>query len=161
MKIILILGSNMGDKVDVLKEARDANSTRIGKIIRCSSLYCTEPWGFICDDDFINQALMIQSQLSPEEALEEALRIENELGRVRNIKEGRYSSRVIDIDLLFCDQLIIDTPRLQIPHPRLTERRFVLEPLKEIIPDFVHPILHQTISECLENCPDECKVTLL
>lgn len=161
MNIVLLLGSNLGDKVKILKEARNEISSRIGKITRCSSLYTTEPWGFLSDDDFINQVVVVHSLLSPQEALEEALAIESLLGRVRKSSISRYTSRAIDIDILFCDHLIIDTPELQIPHPRLTERRFVLEPLNEILPNFIHPILYKTITECLNECPDKCKVTLL
>ncbi|MGL5683623.1 MAG: 2-amino-4-hydroxy-6-hydroxymethyldihydropteridine diphosphokinase [Marinifilaceae bacterium] len=161
MKTVLILGSNQGNKKAVLSNAIKMIKLRIGKVIQKSSLYSTEPWGFLSEDNFLNQVVAVETQLNPSDVLAQALQIELELGRVRVQTDQRYASRAIDIDVLFYDNLIIDTPNLQVPHPRLTERRFVLEPLNEIMPQFKHPILQISIAECLEICPDKCKVSLL
>lgn len=158
-KLFLLLGGNLGNKNQVFSQARKMLATKVGRIIAQSSIYETEPWGFDSEDLFWNQVVLVETILSPQQALEAALRIEKELGRTR--KSAQYSSRIIDLDLLFYDDLVLQTPQLQLPHPRMAERRFVLEPLAEIAPDKFHPETLETVAQMLGDCPDELKVSKL
>ena len=155
-KLFLLLGGNLGDKAKIFKKARTRLEDELGKMIRHSSVYETEPWGFQSDDLFWNQVLVLETRLSPPDVLKITKTIEVELGRVR--KAERYSSRMIDIDLLFYDDLVFHGSELELPHSRMIDRRFVLEPLAEIAPDMLHPVFRKTIIELLENCTDQLKV---
>lgn len=157
MQVVTIFGSNSGNKQELITQAIDRLS-RIGKIVLSSSFYETEPWGFECRENFLNQVTVFATALSPEKFLQACLDTEKHLGRVRSTDGPRYSSRPIDIDLLFCDSQILDTPRLTIPHPRLSKRNFVLIPLVEIMPDFVHPVLGKSIKDLLSESPDQLQV---
>lgn len=130
---------------------------RCGTILKTSGIYETEPWGFECRESFYNQAVVIETPLSPLELLSTVLQIENELGRTRNPNQ-RYSSRSIDIDILFYDSEIIQTENLTIPHPLIRERNFVLIPLNEIVPDFLHPVFKKTVNELLLSSEDTLNV---
>lgn len=160
MLITVILGSNSGDKKHYLHEAARLLSEKAGKITAASSLYETAPWGFTCQENFLNQVLVFETELNPQTFLQTALQTEQILGRKRDASV-RYSSRTIDIDLLFCGSQIIHTPELTLPHPRIAERNFVLTPLNELMPDFIHPILHKTVSQLLSVCPDPLTVKRL
>lgn len=160
MQVTIILGSNSGNKREILSEAISRLSFT-GKVICSSALYETEPWGFSCEENFLNQIVIVETGYSPQDILKQCLDIEKQLGRVRHEGGPRYSSRPIDIDLLFCDSRIIESPGLIIPHPRIAERRFVLTPLAEIMPDFVHPVFRKTITELLTSCPDTLVVKKL
>lgn len=151
--IATILGSNSGDKYQLLKEAAHLLSAS-GKIIRQSSFYETEPWGFESDENFLNQVIIFETPLKPSDFLHCCLEVEKKLGRVRNPNGPRYTSRPIDIDILFCDSRIINTPELTVPHPRICERHFVLAPLAEVMPEFIHPGKQKSIQELLSICPD-------
>ena len=155
-KVYLILGSNMGDKAQYITSAIAHIESSIGRIIKKSSLYTTEPWGMKDTQVFLNQVIVVETDIEPFKVLEKCLQIEVLHGRQRNIKY--YEQRTLDIDILFIDQLIIETDLLQIPHPRIAERRFVLEPLAEIYPDFAHIQHNKTISQLLEACTDSLKV---
>lgn len=157
-KSYVLLGSNMGDRTSILEEARNMIEARCGKIIKMSSLYESEPWGFVSDEYFVNQAICIETELSAHDLLKELLQIESELGRVRNENNIGYASRPIDLDVIYYGDMINDDDFLSLPHPRLHLRRFVLEPLCEIASDFKHPNLKLTNKELLEKCNDECKV---
>ena len=157
-EVFILLGGNQGDKHKIFSETIKLIGERIGTVKVLSSIYETEPWGFI-SDLFWNQALIIDSSLLPEDILKCALDIENKMGR-RRISEN-YEARPIDIDLMFYDDLQIETPRLSIPHPLLAHRRFILVPLAEIAPEKIHPVTKMTIREMLQNCPDKLKVTQL
>ncbi|MCC8089208.1 MAG: 2-amino-4-hydroxy-6-hydroxymethyldihydropteridine diphosphokinase [Rikenellaceae bacterium] len=142
---VLLTGSNLGNKLNTIREAEKNISETIGPITTKSSVYESEPWGFESRNKFLNQAIVCDTTLSPEELLETIHRIEERLGRQRpaNLFEGDtriYVSRVIDIDILFYDDLILQTENLIIPHPGICERNFVLRPLAEILPEFVHPV---------------------
>jgi len=152
----LLLGSNQGKKSEVLSRARREISNNIGDIVRASSVYETEAWGFTSDHTFLNMVIQINTRLSANSVLEKILKIEQDLGRVRNSKG--YTSRIIDIDVLFYGNEIVDQPGLQIPHPRLHERMFTLVPLKEIDPEKIHPKLQKTISELVSQCKDKLEV---
>lgn len=131
--IYLSLGSNLGDKEGNILRAYALIEQRIGHIVRKSSLYRTEPWGFESSNDFLNSVIAIETSLTPRELLTETQRIEKEIGRTaKTSANGSYQDRLIDIDILIYNDLIIDEPDLQIPHPLMNQRDFVLKPLKEI-----------------------------
>jgi 2-amino-4-hydroxy-6-hydroxymethyldihydropteridine diphosphokinase len=155
-RVILGLGSNIGDRQKNLKTAIDEIGKKIGKVISLSSIYETEPWGFDTDNQFLNMVLIAETTLSPSGVLGRILMIEAEMGRIRT--EKQYSSRIIDIDILFFDDLILDELSLKIPHPLLHERRFVLEPLSEITPEYIHPVFRESISTLLSHCTDNSNV---
>ncbi len=143
-EIYLITGTNLGNRMANLQHAAAEIEQNIGQILTRSSVYETEPWGITDQPSFYNQVLKVATTLAPLPLLTATLAIEKEMGRIR---AERYGARIIDIDLLFFDNLVIETQQLTIPHPRITERNFVLAPLAEIAPNMVHPVLQQTISE--------------
>lgn len=154
-KVYLLLGSNLGDRSGVLQLAVDRIGERVGEVVRVSGIYETAPWGVIDQPSFLNQVIAVATLYAPEEVLRLVLDIEHELGRVRY---ERWGARVIDIDILFYNDLILDSARLTVPHPRLQERRFTLIPLAEIAPDFVHPVFNQSLTELLAACADDSVV---
>ena len=158
-KIVLSIGSNQGDRVRNLGEACRQIELRLGKAILISSIYETEPWGFEAPDSFLNQALMIASAMGPGEVLKTVQKIEEEMGRTHRL--NFYTSRIIDIDIIFYDHLLIKQPDLIIPHPLMQLRKFVLIPLNEIIPEFIHPVIKASIAQILDQCEDTLKVELL
>lgn len=158
-KLYLLLGGNLGDKKTIFSKVRQRLYELVGQITAESAIYETEPWGFDSADLFWNQALELSTDLQPEEVLERTQQIEHEMGRER--KEAQYVSRIIDIDILFFGNQIINKDNLVVPHPRIQERRFVLVPLCEIAPDFIHPIVQKSITELLHECPDQLKVTIV
>lgn len=157
MEITVIFGSNTGNKRQFIEEAVCRLMKAAGPVVKASSYYETEPWGFECEDAFYNRVVIFNSRLKPESFLAKALEIEKQLGRIRHAG-NRYESRPIDIDILFCESLLIHTAELIVPHPRIAERNFVLVPLNELMPDFEHPQLHQKISVLLTQCPDKLSV---
>ena len=140
----LLLGSNLGNRKEILDKAIELIIQKIGIIISQSKDYETKPWGVTDQPDFLNLAITIHTKLKPLEILEQTQAIENQLGRVRKEKWG---ARLIDIDLIFYGNEIIDEPNLKVPHPLMQERDFALIPLAEIAPDFVHPVLGETVLE--------------
>lgn len=155
-KVFLGLGSNLGDRAGNLSEAVKMIVESAGTIISRSSVYETEPWGFESKSQFLNIVVCLDTGLNPSGLLGRILMIESELGRIRT--DTGYSSRNIDIDILFYGDDIISGESVRIPHPRLHERRFVLIPLAEIAPALVHPVLNKTIQTLLDECEDKCKV---
>ena len=152
--MILITGGNLGEMKPLLHRAQEMINAEIGPVMRCSHRYKSAPWGFETGAHFSNQVLICDTELSPREVLEKVHAIEVALGRDRAAEAAEkertgqnYSSRVIDVDILFYDDEIIAEEDLVIPHPLLHERDFVLEPLGEVAGDKVHPIFGQTISE--------------
>jgi 2-amino-4-hydroxy-6-hydroxymethyldihydropteridine diphosphokinase len=154
----LLLGSNQGNRVQQLSDATNKINQSIGSIEKKSSIYQTAAWGKTDQPDFLNQALIVKSSLSPQKILQTIHSIELEMGRQRTTK---WSERTIDIDILYADELILDLPQLKIPHPEIQNRKFVLTPLVEIAPDFVHPILKKTNKELLSMCTDILEVDKL
>lgn len=153
--LYLGLGSNLGDRHRLLEQARTAISRRLGPVAAASGLYRTGAWGRTDQPDFLNQVVLVHTGRPPRQCLQIAQQIEAELGRER---QQHWGSRTIDIDLLYYDGQVIDEPDLRIPHPLLQERRFVLQPLAEVAPDFVHPELGQSNRQLLEQCPDPLTV---
>jgi 2-amino-4-hydroxy-6-hydroxymethyldihydropteridine diphosphokinase len=156
-KCYLLLGSNQGNRVDTLDKALREIRRKIGPVEKYSSLYETEAWGFESENAFLNRVAVVSTALTALEVLKTVLEIETGLGRVRHVSDG-YVSRIIDIDILFFDNEIIDLPELKIPHPKLHLRMFTLVPLTEICPEKVHPVLGKTVSELRAGCKDELSV---
>lgn len=150
----LSVGSNLGDRQANLQKAVQLLNEKGGNISSCSSVYETPAWGFK-SDDFYNICLGIDTSLSAEELLWCMLSIETTLGRTRNPNAENYAARTIDLDILFYQDCIVNTEHLVIPHPQMQLRRFVLEPLAEIAPGKIHPVLNKTILELLEQCEDK------
>lgn len=155
-RVAILLGGNIGNVGKTFSFAIGQLS-EIGRITKKSSLYKTEPWGFHHENDFFNQAVIIETPLSPLILLQELLKIEKKAGRTRNNKD--YEARTLDLDILFFNDEIIKTNELEIPHPKLHLRRFALAPLAEIVPDHIHPVFHASIETLLKKCPDNCKIT--
>jgi 2-amino-4-hydroxy-6-hydroxymethyldihydropteridine diphosphokinase len=156
--VYIILGGNVGNREKIISEAIELTDSKIGRIQSKSSLYESEAWGFK-SDLFINQVIIIKSDLSSIDILKKTQQIEIQLGRKQ--KNGSYQARTIDIDLLYIDDLIIKTPDLEIPHPRMDQRKFVLLPLSEVAPDKIHPINGLTSSQLLSKCKDNLVVRRL
>lgn len=149
---ILHLGTNKGRKEYQIQIATDSIQKYIGEIKSRSSIYESEPWGYSDPSTYLNQAIVLSSPISAEIVLTKCKHIEQNMGRIKTKSE--YESRTMDIDILFCEKEIIQTKELIIPHPRIQIRRFVLEPLNEILPDFIHPELNTTIKVLLQRCTD-------
>ena len=153
--VYLLLGSNMGDSEQMLAVATNMIEKNIGKLTKSSSIYRTAAWGKEEQPDFLNQIIIVSSSLSSSTVLKEMFGIEKEMGRVRTTKNA---ARVIDIDMLFFNDEIIQTETLIVPHPQIQNRRFVLVPLAEISPDFQHPLLKKSSLELLIICSDKLNV---
>ena len=161
-RIALLLGGNRGDVKQTLQQAQKLINERVGAVMRCSNRYETEPWGFEDATPFFNQALEVSTDLAPLEVLDTIQQIEEELGRNRAAEQieraasgARYVSRPIDIDLIFYGSECIDHERLQVPHPLMAEREFVLAPLNEIMRQFRHPKSGLTVGEMLTALRNE------
>ena len=152
-RAVLLTGGNLGDVAANLREAARRIAARVGCITARSRVYVSEPWGFEAPERFLNQVLVVETELSPGTLLETVQRIEAELGRERGGAPG-YASRTMDIDILFYGNRVISTPRLTVPHPLLHERMFVLEPLGEVLPALVHPLLGRTVAELRADLED-------
>ena len=146
-QVYLALGSNQGDRKALLHQAIDAIDRSLGRVDSISSFMETEPWGFTSPHPFLNATLLLSTELTPLELLDATQAIERELGRRQKSDQAAYTDRPIDIDLLFYEDLILESPRLTLPHPLLHRRTFVLDPLLEIAPDLLHPILGKTITK--------------
>ena len=171
----LLLGSNLGNRFELLDKARLLINNEAGRIIKCSSLYETEPWGLRSEYDseivydFLNQVILINTLLAPTELLKSLKNIETALGRVKTIdaslskqdsKKNKWQNRTIDIDILFYDDIKFKDMELTIPHPYIVDRKFVLKPLNEIAAEYIHPGLGKPISLLYEESSDKAEVKL-
>lgn len=157
-QLYLSLGGNVGDVLETFQIAKKLITSKIGDVVTASGVYKTAAWGVENQPDFLNQVLLVNTKLSPTEVLTQALVIEKELGRVRLQKWGE---RTLDIDLLFYDDSVLEEEHLIVPHPRISERKFILIPLKEISENLQHPVLKKTVSQLLSECNDVLKVEKL
>ncbi len=155
-QVYILLGSNRGNSWEYLAKAIELVSLHAGNVFQQSSVYETEPWGFSDEQNFLNQAIEIRTEQSPEELLKTLNAVEEWLGRKRT--GNKYESRTIDIDILFFNNEIIETESLKIPHPLMHQRKFVLEPLAEIAGFFIHPVLKKTVGALLLECSDKTAV---
>jgi 2-amino-4-hydroxy-6-hydroxymethyldihydropteridine diphosphokinase len=151
-RAFILLGSNLGDRINNLQNATDFISG-LGIVLKCSGLYKTEPWQMNSNDWFVNQVLQVETSLKADALIDALLEIETELGRTRTAATG-YESRIIDIDILYFNDEIIESERLTIPHPRMHLRKFTLMPLSEIAHDIIHPIKRMTSLQLLKACED-------
>ncbi len=155
--VFLLLGANLGDREATLTKAIALISERIAPVILASSLYETAPWGVEDQPAYLNQVIELSTEKTVYFVLQTALSIEKELGRERRL---RWGARIIDIDVLFYGNKILTSDELEVPHPRLHQRKFTLVPLVEIAPNFVHPLLQKTNQQLLHECTDEGIVKL-
>ncbi len=150
--VYLLLGSNLGERQKMLNMALDFIKLEIGNIEKCSSIYETEPWGFSSKEKFLNQVVFLKTDLSPFDLLKKNQEIEKKLGRTKT--GNNYESRLIDIDILFYNDEIIETVDLIVPHKQLHKRMFTLLPLDELNKNLIHPNFGKTISELKSECKD-------
>ncbi|MEO8885161.1 MAG: 2-amino-4-hydroxy-6-hydroxymethyldihydropteridine diphosphokinase [Mucilaginibacter sp.] len=158
INVFLLLGSNLGDRNAYLQQAITAIENEVAAIIKKSSVYETQSWGKTNLPDYLNQVILLQTDLPAQTVLQKILSIEWAIGRVR---EEKWGPRIIDIDILFYGDEVIDEPQLQVPHPELHKRRFTLDPLAEIAPDFVHPVLNKKIFQLKDELKDSLIVKKL
>jgi 2-amino-4-hydroxy-6-hydroxymethyldihydropteridine diphosphokinase len=154
-KTYLLLGSNMGNSQQQLSMAIKNITRQVGKVTRKSKLYVTAAWGNSNQPDFLNQVIIVETKLTALQVIEVILNIEIKMGRVRTTKNA---PRIIDIDILFYNKEIIAEENLDVPHPQIQNRRFVLIPLNELSPNFKHPVLNKTMHQLLKICPDTLTV---
>lgn len=153
-RVVLLTGTNLGDKALHIRRAADRIGDEVGHVVLSSRVYESEPWGFDSTDAFLNQVLVVETELSPLAVLDCIQQIETSMGRIRTESRSsvggetkNYESRTMDIDILFYDDSVIGSDRLTVPHPLICEREFVLTPLREILGDFIHPVIQKKISE--------------
>jgi len=147
--VYLSLGSNLGNRKRVLEQAVQEISKRIGTIVSQSAFFVTKPWGFESENEFLNLCVGVRTCLNPSTLLSMTQQIEHGLGRTEKSRNGKYSDRIVDIDILLYGQLTIASPELCIPHPLMSQRLFVLEPLAQIAPDVLVPTFQKTVRELL------------
>lgn len=143
--VFVSLGTNLGDRIENLNQA-DKALKRIALVVSKSSIYETPPWGYINQPSFLNQVFKVETDLEPEDLLCELKKIEKEIGREKTF---RYGPRLIDLDVLFYDNIVYNSDKLSIPHKQITKRAFVLVPMVELAPEMMHPKEHRTMSELL------------
>ncbi|MBR1784682.1 MAG: 2-amino-4-hydroxy-6-hydroxymethyldihydropteridine diphosphokinase [Bacteroidales bacterium] len=151
-RVVLLAGGNQGDRRALMTQATGLLTRRVGRLVALSSLHETEPWGDFAEERpplFLNRAIVLDTGLPPEGVLLEAQRIEALLGRRRVSGAAGYTSRTMDLDIIFYNDMVADMPGLVLPHPRMHLRRFVLEPLCEVMPGYRHPLLGLTMDELL------------
>ncbi len=159
-KVVLLLGSNIKPREKYLEDAVSLLEGYLGKSTAVSKVYESEPWGFESKTSFYNMAVVFDTRKTPEEVLHLCLQTEKTLGRVRSSVEG-YTSRTMDVDILYFGNRVINSKRLTVPHPRLHLRRFTLLPLVETVPELIHPLLNKNQKKLLHECPDKSGVKLV
>ncbi|MDZ4822446.1 MAG: 2-amino-4-hydroxy-6-hydroxymethyldihydropteridine diphosphokinase [Flavobacteriales bacterium] len=151
-RVFLCIGGNLGDRLGHLEDARMFIRFNLGDIVQVSPVYETEPWKMETQDSFLNQVLEISTELSVEKLFSELEELDEFFGRERSA--GKYLSRNMDVDILFYDDVVMNEDSVTLPHPRLHLRRFVLTPLNDIAPDFIHPVLKKNTAILLNECND-------
>jgi 2-amino-4-hydroxy-6-hydroxymethyldihydropteridine diphosphokinase len=154
--LVLSTGSNLGNKLENMESALLQIEKYLGKIIKASAIYESTSWGYESENLFNNQCILVETDLGLGDCLELIQEIEDQFGRKRF--ESEYHDRSLDIDILFYNEIIMNTELLQVPHPRMHLRKFVLIPLAEILPDMIHPVFRKTVAELLELCEDPKEV---
>ena len=154
--VYIILGSNLGDQLSNLQEACSFLKAKSIKVIASSPIYRTKAWGNVNQDDFLNVILNVETKLDANQLLNELLAIEILMGRVRG--QLQWMPRLIDIDILYFNDEIIQLPNLKIPHPYIAERRFTIIPLNDLAPNFIHPKLNLSNNKLLQKCEDKSEV---
>jgi 2-amino-4-hydroxy-6-hydroxymethyldihydropteridine diphosphokinase len=152
---VILLGGNLGDRHSNIAKALSLIEVNAGSVIKKSRVYETEPWGFSDQPEYLNQVVEIKTNFSAEKLLNILLQTENQMGRKRNEK---WSPRIIDLDILYFNDEIISTEVITVPHQHMHERRFVLEPLTEILPEMIHPVLKKRNRELLQTLKDDLLV---
>jgi 2-amino-4-hydroxy-6-hydroxymethyldihydropteridine diphosphokinase len=155
-QVFLSLGSNLGDRLGNLQAAFRLISEQVGEIVAASSVYETEPWGHDSGLNFYNQVISLATSCNPLTLLRQLKDIEKQCGRNHNLQ--RYAPRELDLDILFYNREIVDAPKLKIPHPALKLRNFVLVPLAEIAPGFIHPETGESVMQMLATCRDDKRI---
>lgn len=154
--VYLCIGGNLGDRLENIQETHDFISFNMGEIVAMSSVYESSPWEMTGAEDFLNQVVVIETELTPLQLLQEIQELEEYYGRQR--KAGQYLSREMDVDILFWNDEVHTFDKLTVPHPRMAERRFVLVPLAEVAPEFIHPVLKKSVAALLADCTDASNV---
>lgn len=149
MYTYIALGANLGHRHQAMHQAIEALDERVGSLVKCSSFYETAPVDFDSDHLFLNAVAIFDTRLSPDELLKETQAIEKEMGRTQKSVNGQHFDRCIDIDILMLGQTVENTPQLTLPHPKMCERLFVMEPLAEIAPEVQHPVFKKSFAELL------------
>lgn len=149
--LYLGLGTNLGNREKNINVAVDNIQKLIGKQISLSTLYETEPWGYTSENMYVNAVISVETELTPQQVLSITQNIEKEMGRAKKSLNGQYADRIIDIDILLYDNMIIKTPELTIPHPLMTKRMFVMKPLAEIAPDLIIPDINKKIKAIINE----------
>lgn len=156
-KLVLIIGGNLGNRLLLIEKTVDLLIQVFGLPNKASSVYESSPWGGNSSGNFLNQVLVFYTDLNPEKVLSHIQEIEKSLGRQRDLKWG---NRTMDIDILYYGEKVISSEYLQIPHPFIADRKFVLEPLTEILPDFIHPVLKVSNKQMNMDCQDQSEITV-
>ena len=156
--VLLLTGSNFRGKEQILQRAAECIAEQVGPIERASQICYSEAWGFTCEEEFANQAILVSTGLAADEVLMKTQAIERELGRDREAESEeklltgeRYASRVVDIDIIFYDDIVVESEKLTLPHPLMHEREFVLRPMLEVAAEWRHPIIGRTVEEMLKG----------
>ncbi len=157
--VIAGLGSNLGDRFAALARALELIKEEAGELSSISSVWESEPWGFDTHDQFLNMVVVLETAKQPRQLMQLFRSIEGRMGRRRS-GGGKYESRIIDLDILLWGDRVISVPGLEVPHPKIADRRFVLEPLHEVAPGAVHPVTGMTVMEMLQMCEDRSDVRL-
>ena len=152
--VYISLGSNKGERIKIFRQAL-LEIRLFSDVLACSPVYETPPWGFDSSEPFLNAVIKVQSNLNPKELLEQLLRVEKNHGRHRTAEKEGYEDRSLDLDILLYGNRSINDGNLQIPHLRMSERKFILYPLRDIAPEVIHPNSGRTISEILRTVKDE------
>ncbi|MBC7903403.1 MAG: 2-amino-4-hydroxy-6-hydroxymethyldihydropteridine diphosphokinase [Gemmatimonadaceae bacterium] len=154
-KVYLLIGGNVGNRAQNLRTAADLISENCGEIRQTSSVYETEAWGKTDQPNFLNQVLMLETELSADQLMSALLKLEEQMGRMRMEKFG---PRIIDMDILLFNDDVINSSHVTVPHPGIKDRRFALMPLAELAPGYMHPVWHKTIAQLLDECEDKLQV---